>query len=617
MRLILRTVVVLALTGAHIQRAFGQQPSSNPVRQPQPTATITPPAVPPSTGQPRTSPDPVGGMAYAFDGQYLFILGGQANDNYVSQFFTLDLGVSWSADRPEWTLRTHPKEVRALAGGLFPDNKFLAATTNGQHFQIFVNNALDAQETAWSLQFQTNTFVNSSGLFVATNPDPSYKTVYLFDKSGNKFHLWTPSTSPLLSDNSTTSFSVDANGSIWYVVGGTTTASGRMSSEVWSFDLNTQTWTRLGDFATGRTGMACAVQENTLVIWGGFTDPSSPADSKPLLFNVVTKQWLNNFTAPTRFAVNPTNSDGLKPTNESDRNEKKDESANLGAIIGGVVGGLAVVALMVGFFIVRRRRTRNMKYGIQVLPRGAPPPPSSSGKSASGQVNVPMNEYTTIRSPFVADDSTSYQGSTGAPPLYGAPALQPVSAPLLNQNQNQSQSKNGSMLSQPVQPYSMPFQVPPIPVRPLSGSPKALTIQSPFDVETQSSAHHPLLPGSSTGPVSSSIGGGGIYPASAPGGALSPSMDAASVDLIPCEASEAGDHDHSRSNSIVLSRAGPPVQSGSLSGPVRGKNASQGPSQSHSHNHSNSQGNDKAELVEDGADGRRDSTETLEYLEIS
>lgn len=294
----------------------------------------------------------------------------------------------------------------------------------------------------------------------------------------------------------------------------------------------------------------------------------------------------------------------------------------MGAIIGGIVGGLAIVALVAVFFVFRRRRARNMKSGVQVLPRGAPPPPSSSGKNAGGQVNVPMNEYTTIRSPFVADDDTSYLGSTGAPPLYGAPALQPVSAPLLNQNQTQTQtqSKNGSMLSQPVQPYSMPFQAPPIPVRPLSGSPKAPTILSPFEVETESGAHHPLLSGSSAGPVSSSIGGGGDghYPVSTsgPGGAFSPSMDAASVDLIPCEASEAGDHDHSRSNSIVLSRGGPPVQIGSLSGPVRGKSASHGPSQSHTNSHSNGQSNDKAELDEDGADGRRDSTETLEYLEI-
>ncbi|KAF8943956.1 hypothetical protein BGZ47_004850 [Haplosporangium gracile] len=569
--------------------------------------------------------------------------------------------------------------VKGLAGGLSPDKKFLVTTISDKLFKVFVNNALDAQETEWSPQFLSESLASPSGPFVATNPDPSHKTVYFFDKNGNRFHLLTPLTPPSLTDNPAISFPVsfppsavawstfnnsllmtydseesdpslkigvvkqgetkstpllpakgnvvpskrtghcfvtNANGSICYVVGGITTASGGISSEVWSFDLNIRTWTQLGNFTgdgSGRTEMACAVQENTLVIWGGFTGPSgSPvADSKPLLFNVVTNQWLSDFTAPTRFAVNPTNSGDLKPTNESDRDEKKDESTNLGAIIGGVVGGLAVVALMAGFFVVRRRRTRNMKSGVQMLPRGAPPPPSSSGKSAGGQVNVPMNEYTTIRSPFVADDSTSYQESAGAPPLYGAP----VSAPMLNQNQ--SQSKNGSMLSQPVQPYSMPFQMPPISVRPLSGSPKALTIQSPFDVETQSSAHHPLLPGSSAMPVSSSIGGGELSPASGSGGAFSPSMDAASVDLIPCEASEAGDHDHSRSNSIVLSRAGLPVQSGPLSGPVRGKNGSQGPSQSHSHSHSNSQGNDKAELVDDWADGRRDSTETLDYLEIS
>ncbi|KAG9062311.1 hypothetical protein KI688_005225 [Linnemannia hyalina] len=416
------------------------------------------------------------------------------------------------------------------------------------------------------------------------------------------------------------SLEVDTNGSTFYVVGGITTPS-NISSEVISFDVNNGTWTQLTQLPnTGRTKMACAVQKDTLVIWGGFTDAleSIVSDGTPLLLDITKNVWIHDFGNSTQTGP------GSSPTLPT---EKKGQS-NLGAIIGGIVGGLAVVALVAGFFVFRRRRVRNTKSGAQVLPRGAPPPPSLSGKSAGGQVNVPMNEYTTISSPFVADDNTSYRISTGAPPLYGAPALQPVSAPLSNQNQNQNQ--NGSFLSQPVQPYSMPFQAPPIPVRPLSGSPKGPTIESPFEVGTESSAHHPLLSGLSAGPVSGSIGGGGgdgHYPVSAsgPGGALSPSMDAASmdavsVDLIPCEASEAGDHDHSRSNSIVLNRAGPLVQIGSLSGPVRGKSVSQGPSQgpsqSHINGHSNGQGNDKAELVEDGVDGRRDSTETLEYLEI-
>ncbi|KAF9144897.1 hypothetical protein BGX30_011117 [Mortierella sp. GBA39] len=408
-------------------------------------------------------------------------------------------------------------------------------------------------------------------------------------------------------------FVPNADGSIYYVVGGTTLNG--ISNEVISFDVNTGTWTSLDTLrnGTGRTNMTCAVQKDTLVIWGGFTDASeSVPDSTPLLFDTTKNVWLSSFLTSNQTGP------GSNPTLPIEKNDK----SNLGAIIGGIVGGLAVVALVAGFFVFRRRRVRNTKSVAQVLPRGASPPPSLSGKSAGGQVNVPMNEYTTIRSPFIADDNTSYRVSTGAPPLYGAPALQPVGAPLLNQNQN----KNGSILSQSVQPYSMPFQAPPIPVRPLSGSPKALMIGSPFEVGTESSAHHPLLSGSSAGPVSGSIGGGGgdgHYPVSAsgPGGVFYPStdaasMDAGSVDLIPCEASEGGGDDPSRSNSIVLNRAGPLVQIGSLSGPMRGKSVSQGPSQSHINGHSNGQGNDKAELVEDGADGRRDSTETLDYLEI-
>lgn len=339
------------------------------------------------------------------------------------------------------------------------------------------------------------------------------------------------------------------------------------------------------------------------------TSASGPIDSKPLLLDVATNNWLTALPSPSPIA--PTVIGTPTPSNRSGTDEKAKESSNMGAIIGGVVGGLAVVALVAGLFVFRRRKARNMKSSVQVLPRGAPPPPSLSGKNSGGQVNVPMNEYTTISSPFVADDSTSYRGSPGAPPLYGAPALQPVSAPLLNQNQNQNQSKNGSLLSQPVQSYSMPFQAPPMPARPLSGSPVAPTIQSPFEVETEASAHQPLLP------LSGSVGANGLLPATTVGGAFSPSMDAASVDLIPFEASEDGDHDHSRSNSIVSSRAGALAQSGSLSGPVRGKSGSQGHNLSQGVSHSQGQGDGKAELDVDEVGCRRDSTETLEYLEIS
>lgn len=349
----------------------------------------------------------------------------------------------------------------------------------------------------------------------------------------------------------------------------------------------------------------------------GFSDSSQnvPTDNKPLLLNIDTKSWLE--ALPSSSSIAPNIPGPPAPNNESENNDTDGGSSNVGAIIGGVVGGLAVVALVAGFFVFRRRKAHNMKTSVQVLPRDAPPLPSLSGKNAGGQVNVPMNEYTTITSPFVADDSTGYRGSPGAPPLYGAPALQPVSAPLLNQNQSQNQNKNGSLVSQPVQTYSMPFQAPSISGRPLSGTSNAPTIQSPFEVEIESSAHQPLLPGSTVGPLSSSVGANGLLPApaAAGGGAFSPSMDAASVDLIPFEPNEEGDQDHSRSNSIVSGRAGALARSGSLSAPVRGKSGSQ--AHSHSHNRSQGQSDDKAELDEDVAVGRRDSTETLEYLEIS
>jgi hypothetical protein len=86
-------------------------------------------------------------------------------------------------------------------------------------------------------------------------------------------------------------------------------------------------------------------------------------------------------------------------------------------------------------------------------------------------------------------------------------------------------------------------------------------------------------------------------------GLFSPSMEAAAtVDLIPIEASEAGDGDNEQGQDDEPSRTMMAMSDrGMPSAPVRVKSRSHGPG-------------DKT-LIED--DGRRESTETLEYLEIS
>lgn len=210
MRLILRTLVVFALTGTHIQRAFGQ-----PTTQATTTDAIltkTPGASP--TGQPSSSsPVPSGGMAYAFDGKYLFILGGQAKGNNVPQFFTLDLTSSWPADKPAWTPRKPPNGAAGqwLAGGLFPDKRFLV-TSNGENnlFNTNVYSVDAAPDPIWSPQVHNELFLGVPGPVVAT--DISRETVYMYlrdnGNSTGRFHVFTRAGPDSLKDNNA-SISVD------------------------------------------------------------------------------------------------------------------------------------------------------------------------------------------------------------------------------------------------------------------------------------------------------------------------------------------------------------------------------------------------------------------------
>ncbi|KAG0281244.1 hypothetical protein BGZ95_005614 [Linnemannia exigua] len=598
MRLTLRTLVALVLTGVHIQDAIGQTTPTSTKNPPSniasstatiSTSAISPPSPPtalptlPGGGPSSGSPDAVGAMAYASDGKSLFIYGGQHKDsnsnNPVSsnQFFSLDLTQPWSTSSPIWRRLTPPSKVATDPAGVLVtvDHQFLVMGGDQDRGLAYVFNS---QNGAWEDRLKEDLPLKAAGPVIAS----SQAGVFILgnDNTLHTYNAQLDSLKPPLN------FAVSPSALSWSTLRSgllmTYNTVGGLAVGMYKPDDNTAQPATLGSPGTiNRTGHCFAPR---------FTNEDRSANATVLLYDIDGKQWISDFT-PSSSGENS----GLKPgvaQPTGDPNAK--DGSNLASILGGVVGGLAVVALVAGFLIFRRRKARNMKPSVQVLPRSVPNP--SNGKNPGGQVNVPMDEYTTIPSPFASDDTI--------PPLYAAPPLQPISASLM------SHSKPGSVISQQMQPYSASFQAPPIPVRPATGSPTAPKIQSPFEVETESSASHPLLPMSSGVPMSGSLGGfipGSHYSHShaqgesegRTGGAFSPTMEAATtVDLIPIEASEAGDGDNEpEQEQVVVSSRGLP------SAPERAK--------------SRSHGSGGKTLLEDDADGRRDSTETLDYLEIS
>ncbi|KAF9901851.1 hypothetical protein EC991_005609 [Linnemannia zychae] len=478
------------------------------------------------------------------------------------------------------------------AGGLTTNNQFLLVGNQGPKTFGYIYNT---ETQGWD-SFQQESLNNvAAGSAIASSEDTeSNLAVGMFKPRDGGFR-------PLVTKGSVPSartghcFVPNGNGSTYYVFGGTSTSGTSLLNDIYSYDVKNAAWSSLNKStpraATARSNMACAVQGDTLIIWGGFINADKVvANTTVLLYDIIGQAWKSNFTAPTNSGNDP----GLP--NPAGGHLGKDGS-NLGPIIGGVAGGLAVVTLVAGFFIFRRRKARNAKPGIQVLPRNGPAP--SNGKNPGRHASVSVDEYTSIPSPFASEDTT--------PPLYAVPPLHPISASLMYQKEP------GSIISQP---YSASLQVPPIPVRPTSGSPAAPKIQSPFEVGTGSSVCLPLLPVSSTTPTSGSLGG--LVPASyhnqdyvqggsegRAGGVFSPSMEAAmTVDLIPIEASEAGDANNE------LGQEDEPLRTTTTA-----SNRSMPSSPVHAKSRSYRSGGRK--LHEDDAGGRRDSTETLEYLEVS
>ncbi|KAG0042731.1 hypothetical protein BGZ83_000133 [Gryganskiella cystojenkinii] len=133
-------------------------------------------------------------------------------------------------------------------------------------------------------------------------------------------------------------------------------------------DLTTMVWTAGTNSISARSSMACAVAGDSFLVWGGSAN-STVVSNTPLIYNMRTNLWVNQFDPPSQTTTTPAGGSvgGSPPsvTNTSPPDTSSSHGSNVGAIGGGVGAGIALIAIIAALIIFRRRKAKrqNIKDG--------------------------------------------------------------------------------------------------------------------------------------------------------------------------------------------------------------------------------------------------------------
>ncbi|KAI8602181.1 hypothetical protein EDD21DRAFT_427684 [Dissophora ornata] len=206
----------------------------------------------------------------------------------------------------------------------------------------------------------------------------------------------------------------NTDGSLIAVYGGFTTHPGSADPNVYILNTTSWTWTTTSFNGTGRGNAACAIVDDTFLIWGGFlqtpnTVHETPTDAQALLlFSLSERTWVTTYTpSPTLASRNSTSTKGSggvvtggsttsgSSSSGATNSHSQTTSTSAGAIGGIAVGSIALVVLAAyGLYMVRQRRGRLGMKAAQnngsiagsypdgsmrtLLPTRPPPPTASS-----------------------------------------------------------------------------------------------------------------------------------------------------------------------------------------------------------------------------------------------
>jgi hypothetical protein len=145
--------------------------------------------------------------------------------------------------------------------------------------------------------------------------------------------------------------------------------------DIYILDVVSMKWTKgtPGGPMARRRSTSCAATGDYFIVWGGvmfmFKDPDAivPNENVTLIYNLVTNQWVDTYSPDpyvppprepaTTTATSPETRSEPNPTGASaDISTDSRVDSHLKEIIGGTTSGAVVVGIIVGLFILRRRR---------------------------------------------------------------------------------------------------------------------------------------------------------------------------------------------------------------------------------------------------------------------
>ncbi|KAG0327623.1 hypothetical protein BG000_000876 [Podila horticola] len=365
------------------------------------------------------------GMAYAFqEGQSLIINGGSNNTDSIPQTFSLDLSTPWDTSAPKFTkLPDGPNDYKH-ASTLLKDRQNWFVLSNGTGYEYNI------PTQAWKSLGNSRYASTERGLPAATDPTSGYVyipnaiingTTQMFQYDVNlnllkglpmeptlntlvsysvawsnqanqmlgRLYSWSPTGSgwtipPTTGDIPTPRRShcmVSAdNGNKMILFGGLTEQSNSVLSDVYVYDVASYTWTKGTDAgpSSARAEMACAVNNDLLVVWGGGGVNTVLTSAITVVYNWKQDKW------QTSYSPIESPSSGNGGSGGGDAGGK----SNTGAIIGGAIGGVVVIAL-IGFFVYRKKKVRHAP--VPTTDDSQKPHPPSDAQFQNQQYPHPQN----------------------------------------------------------------------------------------------------------------------------------------------------------------------------------------------------------------------------------
>lgn len=173
---------------------------------------------------------------------------------------------------------------------------------------------------------------------------------------------------------------IDGDGSLIVVFGGFIGGSGPGDPNIYVLNTATWTWTATKYPGSGRGNAACAVVDDTFMVWGGFLSSPNTVNGVATgadvlaLYSLSNSQWQTTYTPsaamisnnPDGGSVYPGGGNGTAPPPNGNHNSLS--TGALAGIIAGVVAALAVIIF--GLVCWHRRTKKHPPPGKDMSPHG-------------------------------------------------------------------------------------------------------------------------------------------------------------------------------------------------------------------------------------------------------